>query len=109
MPYSFEADSEQAQAHLEVTNTHHEAKLSHELLAGAASFEAFKALEDHKAKEGKPVSHAMAKELLVGFAGAFIDRQVESRGMDLYEAEKAKRHAHSQIEEGMQYHPDCQF
>lgn len=30
----------------------HEGKLSHELIAGAASFEAFKAFEDHQRKEG---------------------------------------------------------
>lgn len=30
----------------------HEGKLSHELIAGAASFEAFKAFEDHRRAEG---------------------------------------------------------
>ncbi|KAJ3472762.1 hypothetical protein NLG97_g10733 [Lecanicillium saksenae] len=30
----------------------HEAKFSHELLAGGASFAAFKAFEDHQRKEG---------------------------------------------------------
>jgi hypothetical protein len=59
---------------------------------------AAKAYEDHQAKNGKPDSHAMAKELLsvchslcgvltddftcsAGFAGAFIDREVESKGV----------------------------
>jgi hypothetical protein len=30
----------------------HKGKFSHELIAGAASFEAFKAFEDHRRKEG---------------------------------------------------------
>jgi hypothetical protein len=30
----------------------HEGKLSHELIAGAASFEAFKVFEDHRRSEG---------------------------------------------------------
>lgn len=33
----------------------HEGKLSHEIIAGAASFEAFKAFEDHRRNEGKPI------------------------------------------------------
>src|SRR5262245_22321517 len=33
------------------------------------------------AANGHPDSHAMAKELLAGFAGAFIDREVETKGV----------------------------
>lgn len=50
----------------------HESKFSHELVAGAASFEAMRAYEQHEAREGKPANHALAKELLVGFAGAEV-------------------------------------
>ncbi|KAF5017420.1 hypothetical protein F66182_10652, partial [Fusarium sp. NRRL 66182] len=53
-------------SHEQVYGQQHEGKLSHELIAGAASFEAFKAFEDHCRKEGQPVSHAFAKEALVG-------------------------------------------
>lgn len=42
---------------------------------------AAKAYEEHKAKNGQPESHAKAKELLAGFAGAFIDREFESKGV----------------------------
>jgi hypothetical protein len=95
-------------------NTGHQATVSHELIGGAAAFEvwphfsffideltdilqAAKAYENHCAKNGKPDSHAQAKELLyiclilwerytylryrAGFAGAFIDREVETRGV----------------------------
>ena len=46
--------------------------LGHEVIAGGAAFAGFKAFEDHQRKEGKPVSHAFAKELLAGFAGAEV-------------------------------------
>ena len=40
-----------------------------------------KAYEDHVAANGQPDNHAKAKELLAGFAGAFIDREVETKGV----------------------------
>lgn len=76
----------------------HNAKFSHELVAGAASFEGMKLFEDHQRKEGKylkspkleallahdllgkPVSHAFAKELLAGFAGGEVDKLAETHG-----------------------------
>jgi hypothetical protein len=67
--------------------------LSHELIAGAASFEAFKAFENHQRREGKQVSHSFAKEALVGLVGAEVDKLVESKGLDYIDREKAKRHA----------------
>ncbi|KAJ5646483.1 hypothetical protein N7490_002855 [Penicillium lividum] len=77
---------------------HHEAKVSHELLAGAASFFAARKYEEHVAENGQPPNHAMAKELLAGFAGAFIDREVETKGLDFIDREKAKRHATEHFE-----------
>ncbi|RAL12737.1 DUF3759 domain-containing protein, partial [Aspergillus homomorphus CBS 101889] len=72
---------------------HHEAKFSHELLAGAASFEGMKLFEDHQRKQGKTVNHAFAKELLAGFVGAEIDKLAETKGMDEVEKHRAKQHA----------------
>ena len=43
--------------------------------------QAMKAYEDHCAANGKPDSHDKAKEVLAGFAGAFIDREVETKGV----------------------------
>ncbi|KAJ8596000.1 hypothetical protein M405DRAFT_837464 [Rhizopogon salebrosus TDB-379] len=80
----------------------HEASLSHELLGGAAAFAAAKAYEDHCAANGKPDSHAKAKELLAGFAGAFIDREVETIGADKWsehQANRARAHAREQVQE----------
>ena len=38
-------------------STAHEAKFSHELIAGAAAFEGFKLFEDHQRKQGSPPLH----------------------------------------------------
>ena len=47
----------------------------------------------------------MAKELLAGAVGAFVDREVETRGLDFIDREEAKRHGRQQAEEqlGRQY------
>ncbi|KAI5789260.1 putative CipC-like antibiotic response protein [Pyronema domesticum] len=71
----------------------HEGSFSHELIAGAAAFEAFKAFENHQRREGKTVSHGFAKEALVGLVGAEVDKLVETKGLDYIDREKAKRHA----------------
>ncbi len=47
---------------------------------------------------GKPVSHQFAKELLVGFAGAEVDKLVETKGLDYIDREKAKHQAKEQAE-----------
>lgn len=46
-------DSHPAQAYEEVTQRPHEAKWSHELIGGAAAYEAAKAYEEHSARNGK--------------------------------------------------------
>ncbi|KAE8154426.1 hypothetical protein BDV25DRAFT_135860 [Aspergillus avenaceus] len=99
----FNEDSNEAEAHQQLRDfdgsEEHKAKFSHELIAGAASYEAMKAYEEHCEKNGKPDDHAKAKEILAGFAGAFIDREFESKGLDFIDREKAKYHAHQQLEE----------
>ncbi|KAJ7065715.1 hypothetical protein C8F01DRAFT_1126462 [Mycena amicta] len=86
-------ESDEAKAYEEVTNAPHKAALSHELIAAAASYEAAKAYEKHVAANGKPDSHAKAKELLAAFSGAFVDHIVESKGLDYVDKEKAKHEA----------------
>ncbi|KAK6455340.1 uncharacterized protein RJT20DRAFT_1180 [Scheffersomyces xylosifermentans] len=79
--------------HEKVYGDKHEGKFSHELLAGAASFEAAKLFEDKQRKEGKPVSHKFAKELLAGFAGAEVDKLFETKGLDYLDRDEAKSQA----------------
>ncbi|CAE6458780.1 unnamed protein product [Rhizoctonia solani] len=97
----FSEDSDQAQAYGQVTERPHEASWTHELIAGAAAFEAAKAYENHVAANGQPDSHSTAKEFLAGITGAFIDREVETRGLDFIDRERAKRHAQKQAEEAL--------
>jgi len=80
-------------AHAEVNKAGHKAELSHELLAAAASYEAAKAYEKHQEANGKPATHAKAKEFLAAAAGGFVDRIVETKGLDFIDREKAKREA----------------
>ncbi|KAG8700770.1 hypothetical protein FRC08_004460 [Ceratobasidium sp. 394] len=94
----FGDNSDQAQAHDIVTNRPHEASWTHELIAGAASYQAAKAYEEHVARNGKPDSHSKAKEFLAGAIGAFVDREVETRGLDYIDREKAKHHARQQAD-----------
>ncbi|KAL8735756.1 MAG: hypothetical protein Q9166_000619 [cf. Caloplaca sp. 2 TL-2023] len=75
-----------------------QAKFSHELIGGAAAFEGMKLFEDHQRKEGKPVSHSFAKELLAGFAGAEVDKLAETKGMDEIETGRAKHRARESAE-----------
>ncbi|PPQ97921.1 hypothetical protein CVT26_002983 [Gymnopilus dilepis] len=98
----FGEDSYQAQSYQQYNDTpveEHKSSLSHELIAGAAAFEAEKAYEKHVAANGQPPNHQVAKELLAGFAGAFIDREVETKGLDFIDKEKAKRHAREHFDE----------
>ncbi|MQY30716.1 DUF3759 domain-containing protein [Nocardia aurantia] len=74
----------------------HEASWTHELIAGAAGFEAMRAFEKHEEREGKPVHHALVKELLAGFAAAEVDKLFESKGLDWLDRERAKEHAREQ-------------
>ncbi|SJL15332.1 uncharacterized protein ARMOST_18825 [Armillaria ostoyae] len=114
----FSDDSDQAQAHDQVINTPHKAELSHELIAGAASYKAAKAYEKHCRRfsvgwssfpptsllplavtehiNGQPLSHEKAKELLASFSGAFVDRTVETKGLNYIDSVKAKHHAKQQ-------------
>ncbi|GAA5867504.1 hypothetical protein JCM8547_007528 [Rhodosporidiobolus lusitaniae] len=80
----------------------HEASWSHELIAGAAAFEAQKAYADHCEANGKPENHEMAKNLLAGFAAAAADRLIETKGLDFIDKEKAQYEARKQAEEAVQ-------
>lgn len=71
----------------------HKAKFSHELISGAAAFEGMKMFEDHQRREGEPVSHGFAKELLAGFVGGEVDRLAETKGEDAWDRHKAKERA----------------
>ncbi|KAJ7250804.1 hypothetical protein C8J57DRAFT_1138805 [Mycena rebaudengoi] len=88
----FSSDSPEARACDEVNDSPHKAALSHEIIAAAASYEAAKAYEEHCENNGKPDSHAKAKEIFAGLVGFSVDRIVETKGLDYCDAQKAKDH-----------------
>jgi hypothetical protein len=72
-------DSDQAQASYQFQSydgsDEHKAKLSHELIAGAASYEAAKAYEEHVARNGSlrhvVSSYSIARKTKIGLAQVY--------------------------------------
>ncbi|KAI9433248.1 hypothetical protein BJY52DRAFT_1337902, partial [Lactarius psammicola] len=97
----FDEDHEATKSYSEYESTPHEhkAKLSHEVIAGAAAYEAAKAYNEHCERNGNPSSHAKAKEIFAGLAGVAVDRLVETKGLDFIDKQKAKRRAEEHAEE----------
>ncbi|ODM20837.1 hypothetical protein SI65_03890 [Aspergillus cristatus] len=93
-----ESDKAHRQVYDNENENKHESHLSHEVLAGAASFAGMKAFEDHQRKQGKSVSHSTAKEILAGLAGAEIDKLAETKGLDEADKIKARHHAKKNAE-----------
>ena len=63
-PKAWISPSDHVLSAFQYENAPHQAKLSHEALGAAAAFYAAKKYEDHVAENGKPPSHALAKELM---------------------------------------------
>ncbi len=74
----------------------HEASWTHELVAGAAGFEAMRMFEHHEEREGKVEHHEMAKELLAGFAAAEGDKLFETKSLNWLDRERFDNHAREQ-------------
>ncbi|KAG0170193.1 hypothetical protein DFQ28_002395 [Apophysomyces sp. BC1034] len=62
--------------------TQKKAKLSHELLAAAAAFEAVNAWEKKQKDSGKEVKHKFAKQLIATAAATELVKLIEERGND---------------------------
>ncbi|KAK4191671.1 hypothetical protein QBC35DRAFT_555658 [Podospora australis] len=82
----------------------HRSKISHELVGGAAAFEAMHLFEKEQRRSGKRVDHAFAKEALAALAGAEADKLFEKRrksGLldDSADRDEARRHARRQAED----------
>ncbi|KAF9201758.1 hypothetical protein BGZ49_008033 [Haplosporangium sp. Z 27] len=73
--------------------THH-SKWSHELVAGAAAFEAMKSVEN-----GSNDKHKLSKEIFAGIAGAEADKLIETKGLDFLDSQEANRQARAQAED----------
>ena len=76
----------------------HHGEWSHELIAGAAGFEAMRLYEHHRQREGIAGHHQLGKELIAGFAAAEVDKLFERGGMSRHDHDRARRHAIAQAE-----------
>ncbi|KAJ3055630.1 hypothetical protein HDU99_007524 [Rhizoclosmatium hyalinum] len=80
---------------------HKKGNFGHELLAGAAGFEAMRLFEQHEEAQGKVVKHKFFKDLLAGFAAAEAEKLFEthalgSKGIDKEEFKaQAVQNAHA--------------
>ncbi|RCK56530.1 hypothetical protein Cantr_06003 [Candida viswanathii] len=74
--------------------------LSHEVVAGAASFAATKLFEDRQRKKGLPVSHSFAKKALSALAGSEIDKIFETKGLSHLDKDQTKNEAIEKVKEG---------
>ncbi|GAA6016206.1 hypothetical protein JCM11491_003769 [Sporobolomyces phaffii] len=101
----FHNESDQKQAYVEVCETshsqQHKSHFSHELIAGAAAYEAAKKYEQHCAENGKPASHEKAKELIAAFAAAETAKLIETKGLDHLDKAKAQHQARQQAEHAL--------
>jgi len=86
-----EGRSGEAQQYLQ-NPQQHKAKLSHELIAAAASYEAMKSYENKRKAEGAH-DHTKGREIVAALAGAEVDKLVETRGLDWVDADRAKKQA----------------
>ncbi|KAF3080890.1 hypothetical protein TWF569_001125 [Orbilia oligospora] len=77
----------------------HKGNRSHELLAGAAAFAAFHAFEAHQKAQGKPVSHALAKELLAAFAAAEVEKLIETKGREKWDEYRSRSKTRDEVRE----------
>lgn len=71
-------------------------ELTHELLAGAAAFEAVRKYEKHREKEGITEHHELGKEMLAGLATAEVEKLFERHHYSHLEKERAMKEAREQ-------------
>lgn len=73
-------------------------EVTHELLAGAAGFEAMRMYEHHREQEGITEHHELGKELLAGFATAEVDKHFERGYYDHLDQDQARIQAQDQAD-----------
>src|ERR1700733_13379954 len=73
-------------------------EVSHELLAGAAGFEAMRLYEHHREREGIVEHHSLGKEMLAGFAAAEIDKHFDEGRFGHLDRREARDQAQQQAD-----------
>jgi hypothetical protein len=72
--------------------------VTHEVLAGAAGFEAMRMYEHHREREGIREHHELGKELIAGFAMAEVDKHFDSGRYGHLDREQARLMAQQQAQ-----------
>jgi hypothetical protein len=72
--------------------------VTHELLAGAAAFEAVRMYQHHREREGIAEHHAVGKEMLAGLAAAEVDKHFAARRFGHLNRDEARRQARQQAD-----------
>jgi hypothetical protein len=72
--------------------------VTHELLAGAAGFEAVRMYEHHRQREGITEHHELGKELLAGFAAAEVDKHFDRERYGHLSRDEARHQARQQAD-----------
>ncbi|KAM3069085.1 hypothetical protein ACMFMG_004266 [Clarireedia jacksonii] len=89
----------EAKEHYDNAQDQDTASWGHEAIAGAAGFAAMKAFEERQRRNGEPVSHQFAKEVLAGFAAAEVDKLAETKGEDWIREHRVREKAQEQSRE----------
>jgi len=92
----FTEDSEQAQAYQNYKRESSK-RLSHELVGKAAAYQANLALNEHVKHRGLPDSPQKAQQMMTKIASAFVDSEVEVKGLTSVDKQRAKRQAQQDI------------
>jgi hypothetical protein len=78
--------------------------VTHELLAGAAGFEAMRMYEHHREREGIVEHHALGKEMMAGFALAEVDKHFDEGRYGHLDRHEARRLAEQQSDHLWEHH-----
>ncbi|ORY33005.1 hypothetical protein BCR33DRAFT_771335 [Rhizoclosmatium globosum] len=73
---------------------HKKGNFGHELLAGAAGFEAMRLFEQHEEAQGKVVKHKFFKDLLAGFAAGIDKEEFKAQAVKNAHANYDKQYGH---------------
>jgi Protein of unknown function (DUF3759) len=88
----------EAAHHVLYRGRRHHGDLGHELIGGAAGFEAMRMYEHDREREGIVGHHDLGKELIAGFAAAEAMKLIDERKLNRVDRDRAERHAIAQAE-----------
>ncbi|KAF8891521.1 cipC protein [Mucidula mucida] len=94
----FSDDSKQAEGYDQVLHASASAKLSPNILAAAAEYEASNAYDTYCKTIGIPDHHSDAMELVIGVSNDFIDDTVKTKGLEALDKDEVHRMVERELE-----------